>query len=282
MTIKKVVGSLAFLGTCALGVMAHAIGFDTYGNSSAKPPPKVAPATQCSLDLYAAYAKNKTDKELDTYAFSGTCDINVAPEGSKPVVQNVKVRIVSEWSPKMRRASELVTVIHPDKTVQFSTWATCNKDPFLPSVPSEIYCTEQNMGANSFSYFLRKEDVPFSRMRANELLAGAFTARVKSRAEVSTIGKLTTVTVPSARVNVPITTTIAFDGGPNACPAEVDFGDGSPREKLMFANYGDLQLTKHVFTKPGSYKVKAKALPGCSGEVSATVNVYGGAAGSGR
>lgn len=273
---------MAFLAATALGLMAHALPFDPYGVGSEPKPPPVAPATQCSLKLYAAYAKNATDNELDTYAFSGTCDINVSPEGKKPVVQKVKVRIVSEWAPKMKRASESITVVHPDKTVEFSTWATCTADPFLTSTAQAATCTNQGMGANNFSYFLRKEDVPFAKRMGSDLLVSSMTTRIGARSRLHEIGKLGTVSSTTARTGASTMTEITFQGGPIACPMEVDFGDGSPTERAMFALQQGKNNVWHTYAKPGAYKVKATALPGCNGAASGSVIVYGAAAGSGK
>lgn len=47
----------------------------------------------------------------------------------------------------------------------------------------------------------------------------------------------------------------------------VDFGDGETHKLLLWGNEGTpfRHQVAHTFKKPGAFKVKERALPGCSG-----------------
>lgn len=240
-------------------------------NGTAKPPPPVAPATQCNLGLYGAFAA-PNDAEMDTYAFSGTCDINVAPRGQTPVVQKVKVQITGEWSPKMKRASELVKVFHTDKTITFSSWATCDKDPYLQGANAK--CQNQGLGANDYNYFLRPEDAPFAKNRAPAGWVSTLRARITSRSQLSTYGKISGIERPAAvDAGESVTTSVSFAGGPGSCPMTIDFGDGTPIYQSTLSHSATKTLATHTWSKPGKYTIKAKSLPGCQGDYMAVIDV---------
>lgn len=264
---------LPFLLALGAAPLAHGAPFiGPYVPPPARPP-KVAPATQCTLAPYGAFA-NKGDEELDTYVLSGDCNINLAPANKNPIVQKVKVRVESEWSPKLKRASERMTIIHPDKTFSFYTWATCSTDPFIAG--AQATCKDQGMGGDDFSLFLRKEDAPFAKSRVSSATIPSLTARVASRAQVREMGVIRSIEVPSEGIaGQKIIAKTTFAGGPGACPMEVDFGDGHVISTVR-SDQPTYDLMDHVYAKSGSYTVKARALPGCYGEAtSARINVKG-------
>ena len=272
-TITRPLGLLAFLFLTGTAGSSFAIGFDTFGGGSrSTTPAKVVPAANCALTTYAAFA-NAKDSGADTYALSGTCNIDVAPAGKPTVVQKVKVQIFGEWMPKMKRASETVKIVHPDKNVSFSTWSTCTEDPFLEG--SKATCTDQGFGANDFSLFLRKEDVPFARRRVTKVQLDMVTPRISARAQLYGTGNITGIEAPPTfELGREGTVRAPFKGGPGACPMEIDFGDGYVYQNVL-TNTPPKAGAMHAYSKPGTYTVKAKALPGCSGEASTKVTVPG-------
>ncbi len=267
-------GFVVFSLSALAAPLAHGIPFDPSGNKDWRTPPtppRVAPATSCVVGNYAAFA-NPADTEMDSYMFSGWCTVNVAPESKDPVMQKVNVQVAGEWFPKMKRASEAVKIFHTDKTFTFSTWATCDKDPFL--MGSTAACKDQGMGGQDFSLFIRKEDAPLGKSRVNPAAVAALTAKVTARAQIRTIGTLKTMEIDDAEIPVgqeaKVKTT--FAGGPGACPMQVDFGDGYVQQAVT-SEQTTYDLAGHAYTKPGLYTIKAKSLPGCSGEVSVKVAV---------
>lgn len=271
----KRAGALAFLFTCCLAPVAHGVPLDTYGTQSwrTKPPPKVVPSTHCTALPYAAFA-NPADAAVDAYMFSGWCNINVAPEGQNPVMQKLEVQVEAEWSPKMKRASERVKLVHPDKTVTFSTWATCDKDPFL--LGAAAVCKDQGMGGQDFSMFIRREDAPLAESRVPADRVATFTSRVTSRAQLRQTGTIKSVELQSTELNVgkPVAVKTTFAGGPGSCPMQIDFGDGYVQQSFN-SEQSTFDLASHPYTKPGTYTITARPLPGCSGKASVEVIVKG-------
>ncbi len=264
--------SLAFLTTLGLTSLAHGLAMAPYGNRApVTPAVKVIPATHCAVGDYAAFA-NAADDAADTYALSGKCNINVAPANASPVMQDVRVQILAEWSPKMKRASETVKIVHPDKTVTFNTWATCTADPFLHGSPAT--CSDQGMGANDFQMFLDKGDVPFARRRVSTSTLAQVTERTGTRARLYEQGKITTIEGPTttALSGADVVVSTSFAGGPGACPMEVDFGDGYVQQALTSEQPGR-DVAAHAYKRGGSYTVEARALPGCTGKASTKVVV---------
>lgn len=265
--------ALSFLLAVCAAPFAHAAPFIGPYVPPMVRPPKAVPATQCMLVPYAAFAKS-SDNQLDTYVLSGHCNINVAPANKDPVVQKVKVRVESEWSPGLKRASEKMTVIHPDKTFSFYTWATCTADPFIAG--ANATCKDQGMGGDDFSLFLNKEDAPFARNRVSSAVIAPLTAQVTTRAQVREMGVIKAVEVPAeGAAGVKITAKTLFTGGPGACPMEVDFGDGHVVQTVS-SDQPTYDLMDHVYAKSGYYAVKSRALPGCYGEAtSSKINIKG-------
>lgn len=267
---KKLAAVVPVLGLLVAS-NAHAVGLATNGNGSGKPAP-VAPATDCaSLKLYAA--DTSTDpNHLQRYRFSGECRINVAPQGKTPVLKTVPVLINAEWFPRMKRASETLVVQDPDLGIELSTWATCPTDPF---VERNVACHAQGIGESKFSAFLRSEDVPFARGRTSvddgktktEKL-GADTSKLYQPVQIKAFqqpGMMPVGTVASYLVDV--------TGGIRLCPLKIDFGDGTvTRVQIENENRGT-HIVNHTWSKPGIYKVRAIALPGCTGEAEMTVIV---------
>lgn len=65
-------------------------------------------------------------------------------------------------------------------------------------------------------------------------------------------------------------------GGIGLCPMRIDFGDGtSERLEVERENKG-VHVVNHAWSKPGVYKMKARSLPGCTGESVVTVDVISG------
>jgi hypothetical protein len=267
LTMKLTRTILPALFALCLAPLAH--GIPSYTPPTLRPP-KAVPATQCTLSPYAAFA-NKADDNTDGYVLSGSCNINVAPATKDPVLQKVKVRVEAEWSPKLKRASERMTIIHPDKTFSFSTWATCFSDPFITG--ANTTCRDQGMGGDDFSLYLKKEDAPFARDRVPASLLPVLTARATSLANIREQGVIKTIEIPGetsiGKINSTKTT---FAGGPGACPMEVDFGDGYIASAYR-ADQPTFDLMTHVYLKSGYYTVKVRSLPGCYGETSARVHV---------
>jgi hypothetical protein len=265
-------GLFAFAGTMCLASVAHSIPLDTYGTqdwrkaNQSPPPPKVAPASNCAIAEYGGFA-NPADDAFDTYLLSGSCMINVASEGKDPVIAKVNVQITAEWAPKFKRASEIVKVVQTDKTLEFTTWATCDKDPFL--VNAGAACKDQGMGGKDFSLFLRKDDAPFARNRVQS--AAFYTAKIKSRADLKSVGKITGMAVDdtTAILGKDVTMTYTFEGGPGNCPVEFDWGDGDVQGGSLWVS----GRAKHAYKKAGLYFVKVRALPGCSGEATSRLIV---------
>lgn len=266
-------GALTFLFVTGLAATSFGFGLETNGSGASRPAPtKVVPAANCSLGAYAAFA-NPADTNADTYAFSGACNIDVAPAGKPTIEQRVKVQIFGEWMPKMKRASETVKIVHPDKNVTFSTWSTCTEDPFREG--SKATCTDQGFGGNDFSLFLRKEDVPFAQRRATKYQLDMASARISTRAQLYETGTVIGIEAPPTfELGRQGTVWAPFKGGPGACPMEIDFGDGDVRRDIL-ASSPTRAGVSHAYAKPGTYTVKAKALPGCSGEASTKVTVAG-------
>jgi len=271
-----------FLRTGLIGIffsatafsVAHAIPTDPYGTKpwrTQPKPPRVTPATHCVVGNYAAFA-NPADTELDSYMFSGWCDVNVAPEDKDPVMQKVNVQIESEWSPKMKRASERVKIVHPDKSFEFSTWATCDKDPFI--MGANAACKDQGMGGPDFSLFIRREDAPLSKSRVDASRVAQYTSRVTARTQIRNVGTIQKIetSTPQRMVGQEAEVKTTFNGGPGACPMQIDFGDGYVQQAFT-SEEANADLASHPYKKPGLYTVKAKALPGCSGEAVVKVEV---------
>ena len=247
---------------------ARAIGFDEHGSGTDPndwDAPKVAPSTAChTLMLYAAVAA-PGDTTVDKYRFSGECTFNVAPQGKRAVMKTVPVLVDAEWHPKLKRASERIVVKHPDLGVELSTWATCASDPF---VAPNVACIDKGMGANRFEMFISREDAPFAKNRANASQVAAANAAVGANAakiwENPTISRIRPIGAQAVGARTPIWIDVA--GGAGMCPMEIDFGDGTKEKLIVWAQKPFSHVLEHAFTKPGALWVKARALPGCSGE----------------
>ncbi len=247
---------------------ARALPIDHYGlgePTDDRDAPKVAPSTACNtLMLYAAVATSG-DATADKYRFTGQCTFNVAPKGKRAVMKTVDVLIDAEWHPRLKRASERVVVKHPDLGVEFSTWATCPADPF---VAPNVACTDKGMGANRFEMFISREDAPFAKNRANASQVAAAIAAVGANAakiwENPTISRIRPIGAQAVGARTPIWIDVA--GGAGMCPMEIDFGDGTKEKLIVWAQKPFSHVVEHAFTKPGALWVKARALPGCSGE----------------
>lgn len=265
-------GLLAFAATMCLATAAHTIPLDPYGSKSWRdankgpPPPKVAPASSCAVAEYGAFA-NLSDDAADSYVLSGTCMINIASEDKDPVIARVNVQISAEWAPKLKRASEIVKVVLTDRTLEFTTWASCNKNPF--PVQANANCFDQGMGGKDFSLFLRREDAPFAKERV-VLSPGYWTGKVSSRADLKKVGKVAGIQIDDTTLILGQSTRMAytFEGAP-ACPVEFDWGDGDVQGGSLWLS-GD---SRHAYKKPGLYFAKIRALPGCSGEATGRITV---------
>lgn len=230
-----------------------------------------APASECTVLSYAAFA-NPADDAADAYMFSGSCKMNVAPAGKPPVMQKINVQIEGEWSPKMKRASEIVKLVRPEGTREMSTWATCDANPFL--MGQAATCKDQGMGGKDFSLFVRKEDAPLAKSRVNPAQVAALTARAESRARLRYVGLIKSLVLlpDQAPVDQETTARVSFVGGAAACPMTIDFGDGYVRTAIS-PDEATLTLAGHAYKKPGTYDVVATALPGCSGTASAKMTI---------
>ncbi len=276
---KKLATVIPFLGLL-LASNAHAVGLDTNGSSTAKAKPApVAPATDCAtLALYAADT-SPDEGHLQRYRFTGECRINIAPAGKTPVLKTVPVLINAEWFPKMKRASESVVIQDPDLGVELSTWATCPRDPF---VERNVPCTSPGIGSNKFSAFLRSEDVPFARGRTTASFAKSATSKVgvdanKLYAPVQIAG----FQPPGTRtVGAMSSFLIDVTGGIRLCPMRIDFGDGTVERLRVEDDNKGTHIVNHAYAKPGTYKLTARSLPGCTGQSQVTVNVATGKVGS--
>lgn len=262
----------AFLVALGAVPLAHAIPWSEDGTVW-RNPPEIPPANlPCTVLNYAAFA-DKANDAVDAYMFSGTCNINVNPEGRTHQIQKVAVQIESEWSPKLKRASEIVTVMHTDKKFKFTTWATCDKDPFI--MGANATCKDQGMGGADFSLYVRRDSAPLAKSRVNAANIPKFTSRVSSRVQMRSVGIIKTMQVTTPVVAVGLqeaAVKTTFTGGPGACPMEIDFGDGYVQNAVTAEDVA-FDLSGHPYTKPGTYTITARSLPGCSGSASGKIEV---------
>lgn len=273
--LRKLAAIVPFLGLAIMSTDARAIGFETHGtgqNPNDWDAPKVAPRTACrTLMLYAADAPADASK-MRRYRFTGECTMNVAREGKRAVMRTVPVLVDAEWFPRMMRASERVVVQDPDLGIEFSTWATCTADPFTASGLSwnSQNCKDKGMGAHKFSAFISRDDAPFATGRATKAQVDAAVSKVgANQAKLWQNPSITRIhPIAMRKVNDPAYINIDVAGGAGICPMEVDFGDGEKHKLILWGSEGDpfSHQVKHTFTKPGAFKVTARALPGCSGE----------------
>jgi hypothetical protein len=221
------------------------------------------PAMTCTLFNYAAFADTAND-EADSFMFSGFCNVNVAPAGKPPALEVLPVSVEGEWSPKLKRASEVVKFTRAGATTQFTTWATCDADPFLSGAPPA--CRAQGMGGANFTLNIRRDYAPLARGFVNPALLPTYTAAAGSRSGMRSIGVIKSIDVtPAAPApGESITFHANFEGGPRACPMVVDFGDGSSVNAITTSEATRVSAT-HVYKSSGTYKVTARALPGCLG-----------------
>lgn len=253
---------------------AGAVALDTGGGrTGAPPPPKVAPKTACGemIRLYAADA-DPAGSRMNRYRFAGVCHINVAPAGRQPRMAVVNVLIDAEWFPKMNRASERVVIDHPDLATTFTTWATCTRDPFLFDYAG---CADQGIGANKYSMFLRTGDVPFARGRAPKADAIRYTEKAGADAkQLFAPVKIDRIRQPAMQEAGTLgSIMVEVSGGVRLCPMEMDFGDGHRQRLRVESENKSFHLFNHTYDKPGVYTIKARALPGCTGEASVVVIV---------
>lgn len=229
------------------------------------------PASECTVLNYAAYA-NPADGAADAYMFSGSCKFNVAPAGKAPVFEKIHVQIEGEWSPKLKRASEIVKLVRPEGTREFSTWATCDANPFI--MGSAPVCKDRGMGGKDFAMNIRRDDAPLAKSRVNAAAVAALTARLDSRAKLRYVGLIKElILLPDQRpVGQETTARVSFVGGAAACPMEIDFGDGYVRNATS-PDEATLTLGSHAYQKAGTYDVVARALPGCSGSATSKMTV---------
>lgn len=255
---------------------ARAIGFDPYGSGTDSDPnhwdaPKVAPRTACkSLMMYAADVPVEANK-TSRYRFTGECTINVAREGKRASMRTVEVLVDAEWSPLMKRASERVVVQDPDIGMSFSTWATCTADPFVAGTLdfNRTNCKDKGMGAAKFTAFISRDDAPFATARGYNQAASANDRVGANKAKLWENPKITSIKpigIRKTNESIPIHVEVA--GGAGICPLEIDFGDGEKRNLLLWGSEGTpfSHQVQHTYTKPGAFKVTARAVPGCSGD----------------
>jgi hypothetical protein len=274
--LRKLVALVPFFALAVVSSDAHAIGFDPYGSGVDSDPnhwdaPKVAPRTACkTLSLYAADVPAEANKTA-RYRFTGECTINVAREGKRAVMRDVDVLIDAEWSPLLKRASERVVVQDPDLGVTFSTWSTCTADPFVVGNLNfgTTNCKDKGMGAHKFTAFISREDAPFATARGFNQGASATSRVGANKAKLYVNPSITRVAPIGGRnVNEPISIKVEVASGAGICPMEMDFGDGEKQRVRVWGPEGTpfAHQVTHTFTKPGAFKVTAKALPGCTGE----------------
>lgn len=94
----------------------------------------------CDLKLVSAETNVGNAKNFNRYTFEGHCPgIKITPPDRQIAINkpDYNVRIQAEWYGKMKRASESVRVLNgdvlgsvPGAEAPFSTWATCDEDPF--------------------------------------------------------------------------------------------------------------------------------------------------------
>jgi hypothetical protein len=197
--ISVVLGSILFVAAAA---NAHAVGLDSSGTGSGNPKPTptpVAPSTICNVSLQSADVDYNSTQGMDKYKFTGSCKINVNPPGQPVNLQNVSVTVEAEWYEKMHRASEKVSAA-PPLQVTFYTWATCNVDPF---VTPGAACSDQGMGANKYSLYIKKEDAPFTRGKTTKAAAQAKTPiEIKPPQQQADNTKAPTVNAPANNATV--------------------------------------------------------------------------------
>lgn len=229
------------------------------------------PAMTCTLFNYAAFADPSND-EADSFMFSGFCSVNVAPAGKPPALEVLPVSVEGEWSPKLKRASEIVKFTRAGATTQFTTWATCDADPFLSGAPPA--CRAQGMGGANFTLNIRRDHAPLARGFVNPALLPTYTAAAGSRSGMRSIGVIKSIDVTPAapRPGDTVTVHANFDGGPHACPMVVDFGDGLTVNAIT-TNEATRATVTHVYKSAATYNVTARALPGCSGSAARSVAV---------
>jgi len=276
--IRKLTAILPFTAAVFAAADASAIPvgmeFQDHGTAPAPDPnaPKVAPSTVCkTMNLYLADVPADATA-MRRYRFTGTCTINLAPQGKAARMKTVEVLIDGEYAPKFKRASERVVVQDPELGVSLSTWATCPSDPFVANVT----CTDKGMGANKFDKFISRDDAPFARNRAPISALTTAKAKYASATRPGTPASAFWQNPevfgfsPIEKSNAGNGTSIklAVKGGAGMCPSEVDFGDGK-KEPLQVWSPSVTPFEhdiKHTYEKPGFYKVSVRSLPGCSGE----------------
>lgn len=275
---RKFLALVPVLAAAALAAPgASATTLDPYGTAVNPDPddwnaPKEAPYATChSLMLYLADLPADAARTR-RYRFTGTCKINVAREGKLAKMVELEVLVDGEYSPKMKRASERVTVKHPDISLDLTTWATCATDPF---VGTNVVCTDKGMGATKWDKFINKDSAPIARQRATQAQAddaanrwakakakGATDADFYKAAEAFRIQPLGGTKAGSEKYMY-----LEVKGGGGVCPAEFDFGDGTPKEKIIvWSTDPYLHYVKHTYAKPGFFKVSVRPLPGCTSE----------------
>jgi hypothetical protein len=273
---RKLVALLPVAAALIAASDAHGFTMDNYGAGVDKDAdewdaPTVAPHASCeSLMLYLADAPADATK-LRRYRFTGTCVLNVAREKKAAKMVKLEVLVDAEYHPGLKRASERLTVKHPDVSLDLSTWATCPADPF---VGTNVTCTDKGMGATKWDKFINKDDAPFARQRATPGMVAAAAAtfdKAKQRGATNldffkapSIFRLQ----PPGKSAVGAESYVTFDvtGASGMCPSEVDFGDGSKQTMIVWGMDPFQHQTKHAYKKPGYYKVTARSLPGCEGE----------------
>lgn len=229
------------------------------------------PAMTCTLFNYAAFADPAND-QADGYMFSGFCGVNVAPAGKPPVTEVVETVVEGEWSPKLKRASEIVKFTRAGATTQFSTWANCDANPFLSGAPPA--CRAQGMGGTDFNLNIRREHAPLARGFVNPARVATLTAAAGSRSGMRSVGVIKSLEVVPLQPRVGETTTLraVFEGGPAACPMVFEFGDGLTRNAITTEDPTSASV-QYVYRASSTVKVTARALPGCSGSATRSITV---------
>lgn len=181
--------SVALIVGLLMHVSAGAI-LDEHGLATPQPKTPVEPVrpdVACDLKLVAANVNLASAQGMDKYTFEGECQLPLATYEQAKAIANggsgkaltakLKVRVQAEWFERMHRGSELVQVLSPDwikkfpvMATPFSTWATCDKDPFVQKSAS---CKDQGVGGDKFAPYIDLNDVPLAKGKATPAQAQA-------------------------------------------------------------------------------------------------------------
>lgn len=201
---------LSFLVASSVQAIGFA-QFNPYGTGKPQPVEPVRADVSCQLKLVAAKVDYSSTQGMDKYTFEGDCVLPVSTyEQARALAQaspgkavtlpsaTLRVRVESEWFEKMHRASERVTIISSDwvkkfpaLATPFSTWATCDQDPFINKMAA---CHSQGLGGDQYAPFVDLKDVPFGRGKTSKSQAQMLSPAVAAPAPSKTI-----VIVPERR-----------------------------------------------------------------------------------